>query len=139
MPKKPSKHITRAHLAAKADRKSFEHEHAISQTGYWREIRAIAKDAKREVRLERAQARKEKREPRFELSDMVHQKIDGHAWIIYIWAYPWILLHSRNESAVFEDQGPQQAQDYAQIMQLMSFYAMQQDVNDVLGEMGAWK
>ena len=94
----------------------------ITSHGYWKEIRALAKLVHT----------KEGYDEDADESDILHELIDGHEWIIYTWAYPWVLMHSDNEDALFDAQGPTEATNYSQIMQLMAFYAMEQDVMDAL-------
>lgn len=98
-------------------------ESKITQSQYWREVTALAKEIKKEARGD------DERE-----HELLHETIDGHEWIIYTWAYPWVLMHSRNEDALFDQLGEQQATAYSQIMQMMAFYAFYQDVANELAE-----
>jgi hypothetical protein len=105
-------------------------DNKISQVEYWRQIKAIAKDCKREAK-EKGQS-KDAWEER--ANELVHETVDGHMWIIYTWCYPWVLMHTRNEDALFEDFGPTEAKDYSSIMQKMAYCAMEKDVLTELSE-----
>jgi len=104
-------------------------EHKITQSQYWREITALAKSIKKSRRKKKSDSDDEYREY---VDNEATQIVDGHEWIIYTWAYPWVLMHSKHEDQVFEDQGPVQAENYAQIMQVMAYGAMLQDLRDEL-------
>lgn len=103
-------------------------DHKISQSEYWRQIKAIVRDAKRESK----EVPKKDRDER--VQELITQAVDGHMWIIYTWAYPWVLMHTRNEDALFDSQGEQTFDSYSKAMQLMAFAAMEQDCYEVLNE-----
>lgn len=93
----------------------------ITQSQYWREVTSLAKQIAKEAKAEDR-----------DITDVLHETIDGHQWVIYTWAYPWVLMHSRSEDALFDQMGPTEATGYSQIMQLMTFYALYQDVAEEL-------
>lgn len=99
----------------------------ITQREYWKEVTSIAKEILREAREQDVGLRRERGQ------ELLHEAVDGHQWIIYTWAYPYVLIHSRNEDALFDEQGPQEANSYSEIMQKMAFYALYQDVANELG------
>ncbi len=96
-------------------------EGKISYAEYWKEVRAMAKGVKRQA--------KERDEDEY---DVLHEMVDGHEWIIYTWAYPWVLIQSANEDALFDEMGPTEATDYAQIMGQMAFMAFRADIAEEL-------
>lgn len=98
-------------------------EAKITMQQYWREVSSLAKQIKKEARTDER-----------DTGDVLNEAIDGHEWIIYTWAYPYVLMHSRNENALFDEQGAVEASDYSGIMQQMAFYALRQDVSDELGD-----
>jgi len=97
-------------------------DNKITQKQYWKEVDDLAKQIAEEARAEGDRDR------------VLHETIDGHEWIIYTWAYPWVLMHSRNEDALFEQLGPQEAESYSDIMRSMAFWALREDVaNELAG------
>lgn len=98
----------------------------ITQKEYWDEVSTIAKDMIDEMR--------EQKEDHDWAREQVHQTVDGHSWIIYTWAYPYVLIHTRNEDALFDEMGSQEASSYSDIMQKMAFYALYTDVMAELEE-----
>lgn len=102
----------------------------ITQKQYWEEVTSIAKEVIREAREtgrgERARER---------AHDYLHEFVDGHEWIIYTWAYPYVLIHSKSEDALFDELGPQEASSYSDIMQKMAFYALYTDAMNELSGM----
>jgi len=104
----------------------------ITMQEYWKEVDSIANEIADETQ--------EQDEDRNWAMDRLFEYVDGHEWIIYTWAYPWVLMHCENEDAVFESVGPQTTESYSDIMQKMAFYAFEQDVGakleEVLAERG---
>jgi len=98
----------------------------ITSQEYWKEVFDTVKEI-----VEETKGQDEDREWAF---DRLFETVDGHEWIIYTWAYPWVLMYSDNEDELFESQGPQEATDYSQIMQAMAFWAFHQDVAERLEE-----
>jgi len=98
----------------------------ITQSEYWKEVTSIAKGVLEEAAVNRQGS---------DTSDLLHEAIDGHQWIIYTWAYPYVLIHSRSEDAFFDQMGATEATSYQQIMQLMAFYALYQDVAEEISEL----
>jgi hypothetical protein len=106
----------------------------ITQKEYWREIANVAKNAKSETKT-CGQALDTWRERAFE---HVREIVDGHHWIIYTWCYPWVLIHTRNEDALFDQMGDDALAgktDYSSVMQVMAFAAMLQDAEEALSEL----
>jgi len=95
----------------------------ITQSQYWREVSSLAKNIAKEAKDEDR-----------DISDVLHETIDGHQWVIYTWAYPWVLMHSRSEDALFEEQGSIETSSYSDIMQKMTYYALYQDVSNEIAE-----
>lgn len=98
----------------------------ITMQEYWKEVDEVAKEVADETR--------EQDEDRNWAFDRLWETIDGHQWIIYTWAYPWVLMHTDNEDMLFDEMGTQQAESYSQIMQQMAFMAFHQDVAEKLEE-----
>jgi hypothetical protein len=106
-------------------------DHTITLSQYAREIKALAKNAKKETK-ERGQSKNEHRDRALE---RLHEDVDGHEWIIYTWAYPYVLIHSENEDALFEQMGRDALEgldNYAAVMQRMAFAAMLADAEQEL-------
>lgn len=59
--------------------------------------------------------------------DLIHERLDGHSWIIYTYRNAQVLQHSSNDSAYFDIYGPLEATSYA------DFAAMHADVLAELG------
>lgn len=94
-------------------------DNEITYKQYWDEVAALAKSVEKEAKENESGA---------DIHDLLHQAIDGHEWVIYTWAHPWVLIHSDNEDALFEQMGEQKAESYSQIMQQMTYFAMYEDV-----------
>lgn len=71
---------------------------------------------------------KEAREEGRDVSDVLHETIDGHQWVIYTAYHFDVLKHSKNDGAYFEEYGELtlKALDLAQIV----YAAMAADVRD---------
>jgi hypothetical protein len=95
-------------------------DNKITQKEYWKEVTSLAKQIAEEAR------------GGGDRHDILHETIDGHEWIIYTWAYPYVLIHSRNEDALFEQLGGQTTDSYSDIMQRMAFWALKEDVGNEL-------
>ncbi len=106
-------------------------DHKISMSEYWRQVKALAKEAKSETK-EKGSSREQWK---VRAEERLLQTIDGHEWIIYPWAYPWVLMHSRNEDALFEKLGSVETSSYSDIMQKMAFCALKVDAETDLEEM----
>ena len=92
-----------------------------NQREYYKEISALAKQIAEEVEGDTDRA-----------SDLAHEIMDGHQWIIYTYYNLQVLEHSRNESAYFENCGSLDADSYCDAMAKMAFAAMLQDVYEEL-------
>jgi hypothetical protein len=98
----------------------------ITYQQYWKQVSAIVKDVIDEM--------KEQDEDRDWAIDYLHQTVDGHEWVIYTWANPYVLIHSQNEDALFDDMGATEATSYSEIMMKMAFYALYADCAQELEE-----
>lgn len=92
----------------------------ISYKEYWDEVKTIVDDAIKEAK---GAARPEEAAQRY-----VQETVDGHQWVIYTWANPYVLIHTQNEDALFDGQGSTEADSYSGIMQQMAVWAMMADV-----------
>ena len=98
----------------------------ITAAQYNRKVRELA----REILAER---RKAKGDLEF-VERLLDDSIEGYAWITETWALSFVLSHSENHNAVFQEKGPQRAENYFQIMQVMAFYALRADVAAIVFE-----
>lgn len=98
----------------------------VTQKEYWKEVREMAQGI-----IEEGHRQDKSGDDLREWStDYLHEAIDNHEWVIYTWANPYVLIHcsSGAEDALFENQGAVEASSYSQIIQLMAFYALYEDV-----------
>lgn len=106
----------------------------ITFKDYWKEILAIANEIAEDTKNEG-----EDREWAFE---RLWETIDGHEWIIYAWAQPYVLAQTNNDDAYFEMTGEDSVpgNNTGQVLMTLAFYAMHQDTAEtlerVLSEMG---
>src|SRR5688572_1067746 len=91
----------------------------ISYGEYWRQVSGIVKDVLSEM--------KEQDEDRDWAFDYLRQVVDGHQWVIYTWANPYVLIHSQNEDALFESFGSVETDSYSDIMMKMAYAALEAD------------
>ena len=93
----------------------------ITYQEYWKEVAGLAKQI--------AQEAKDEGLDESEAYDRLHEVIDGHQWVIYTWANPYVLIHSQNENALFDELGaPQEFSDYSDFMMKTAFWALRADV-----------
>jgi hypothetical protein len=96
---------------------------------YWKEVREIAEEIIGESK-EKGRSYEQMREY---AQERLWEWIDGHEWIIYTWAYPYVLIHCSNEDAYFQEFGPvEKVESYSDIMGKMAFYAFYSDVAEEL-------
>lgn len=101
-------------------------DNIITAQQYHAEIRSICQSA-----LDEYKGHHEDDEPDEWFHDWLHQTIDGHQWIIYTHYNSQVLTHSDNRDAAWEIGGETpQADSYGQLMAVLAFYAMSQDVQD---------
>lgn len=101
---------------------SISGDHVISYKEYWREVKSLAKQAKKEKRAG------------YDPTDIVHELVDGHQWIIYTAYNPFVLIHSQNEDALFDSMGSSEFESYSDAMAKMAYFALEADVMNELGE-----
>lgn len=106
-----------------------DEEGKITYGQYWRQVKAIAKDAMKEAR----QSPKDERRDR--AVQLAEEAVDGHEWVIYTWANPYVLIHSRHEDSIFDDLGPQTWESYSDAMMKMAAWALRGDVMEDLEEL----
>lgn len=98
-----------------------KHPHFITESAYWREMRAIAKAAK-------AHVRKEARLDRFPRAvEHMEALINDHAWVNSPQTGALVLFYSAHSDQIFDDFGPQQFETYDDAMKELSGYAMRKD------------
>lgn len=64
-----------------------------------------------------------------DIHDVLHETIDGHQWVIYNWAHDWVLRWSDNSTALFDELGPQTAEDWSTLRMRGAYMAMYADVS----------
>lgn len=101
-------------------------EKKITLSEYWRQMKTIAKDAKRSAMGVPKADRFDK------ATEFAEQTVDSHEWVIYTWANPYVLIYSAHEDKIFDDYGPQLFESYAEGMMKLAAYAMRADVMHVL-------
>lgn len=89
----------------------------MTASEYWEEIEALAKSIPREAR-ERGD----------DPSDVLHETIDGHQFVIYTAEAREVLAHSPNDSAIFDEMGEQTVSDWGTIFSQAAYFAMCADV-----------
>lgn len=99
----------------------------ITSSEYFEECQSIAREITKEC-----EGNEE------EISDQLHQTIDGHQWIIYTYYNAQVLMHSKNDGAYFENYGPLEAKDFSEAMAKMAFAAFHQDVSEELSAALEW-
>lgn len=99
----------------------------ITEKEYWTEVKAIAREVRREA--------KERGE---EETDVLAETVDSHQWVIYTWAAPYVLIHTRNADAAWDVTGCDPiGKSYGQLMAVLAFFALHEDVSEVLGNTAA--
>lgn len=81
-----------------------------------------------------AEVAKEAIEYNREISDVLHETIDGHQWVIYNAYHFRILQHSRNDEAYFQEYGPIEGGSLSDITTKLAFAAFYADVSEALPE-----
>jgi hypothetical protein len=93
---------------------------AFTEHDYWREIESLAR-----------QVTSEAREHNRDISDVLHETIDGHSWVIYChntWAVCW---HSSNHNAFFDAFGAADGiESLEDILGRCAFWALYRDVSE---------
>jgi hypothetical protein len=64
--------------------------------------------------------------------DYLHQRIDGHQYVIYTHLARQVLECSPNDSAIFEELGAQEWEDWSTAFSQSAFFAMQADVSEAV-------
>lgn len=99
----------------------------ITSADYWKEISELAADMVHEVADEIAAENED--DARDRLSDLTHETVDGHQWIIYTYYNQQVLQHTRNEDA-FADCGLTSPDSFSAITLQCAFWAMRQDLSE---------
>jgi hypothetical protein len=103
----------------------------ITYNEYWRQVKAIAKEAKAETK-EKGSSREAWQE---RAQESARQTVDGHQWIIYTAYTPWVLMHSPSHDAWFESYGASEFDGYSDVMTKLAFAALEQDVMEELNSL----
>ena len=94
---------------------------------YWNDVRLYAEEAQERAKDEDA-----------EVSDVLHEIVDGSSWVIYTYANKRVLDYSPNEDAYAEDFGTDGMVKGGGINWAgLAYAALYRDVSDVLCEAGA--
>jgi hypothetical protein len=93
---------------------------AFTSAEYWAEIESLAK-----------QVTEEAREHNRDISDVLHETIDGHSWVIYYhntWA---VCFHSPHRNDFFDDFGAADGvESLEEILGKCAFWALYRDVSE---------
>lgn len=84
---------------------------------YWTEIGELAESICKEAR-ERGE----------DPTDVLHETVDGHQWVIYTAQARDVLSHSPNDEAIFEELGRQTIDGFSLIYSQAAYFAMQADI-----------
>ena len=98
----------------------------FTERDYWAEVEDLAK-----------QIAKEARETGNDRSDVAHETVDGHEWVIYTYKARFVLLYSSNEDAATDDMGRDAfdgCETLASIYERAAFFALLADVNEALAD-----
>lgn len=106
-----------------------DEEGKIGYGQYWRQVKAIAKDAMIEAR------KSPKEDRRDAATRYAEETTDQHEWVIYTWANPYVLIHSAHEDCIFDDFGEQTFTNYSDAMAKMAGCALRADVMEALEDM----
>jgi hypothetical protein len=86
---------------------------------YWSAVRSAADDAAESIREFGADP-----------GDALHEAADGSYWVIYYHAAALTLQYSPNDSAIFDECGPQSFDGYGDAITQMAAWAFAADVNE---------
>lgn len=113
-------------------------DNKITYHDYWAQVRGTAEEICEEAK---AQADDPTRAEgiRDWILDNYHEWTDGHEWVIYYWAHPYILLHTDSANTLIETYGEDALRgkdDWTEIQAAFAQAAFDADVRDALYEMG---
>ena len=89
----------------------------LTSAEYWDEIESLAVEITREAR-----------EDNRDIHDVLHETIDGHQWVIYCRFNAWVLAHSSNESAMWDEGLQDGITSHDEYMTRAAYCAMLADV-----------
>jgi len=64
----------------------------------------------------------------FELSDAIHEYVDGSQWVIYTYRARLVLEFSDNDCAIFDEMGSQEWSDWSTAFSQSAYFAMVRDL-----------
>ena len=94
-----------------------------NQRAYFAHVQAIANEARRQEG------------EGYDLTESIHEQVDGSAFIIYTYKALKVLEYTSNEDAIFEELGRDAlsgVDSFSDAITRMAFYVMMQDVYDHL-------
>lgn len=91
----------------------------LTSADYWDEIERLA-----------VAITKEAREYDRNIHDVLRETIDGHRWVIYCRFSAWVLAHSSNESAMWDEGLEDGIMSHDEYMTRAAYCAMVADVYD---------
>ena len=91
----------------------------MDQKEYWTEIIALAKSVRREAA-----------ENGRDVSDVLHETLDGHEYVIYTAQARDVITHSDNADAIFEDFGKLSVESWEELFPRAAYCAMERDVRE---------
>ncbi len=107
----------------------------ITEKEYWQEVRSLAISILDDA-WEQHPSEDDQREREEFMSDRLHEDVDGHQWIIYTHYNVQVLHCAHNPEAYWDQMGEApQAENYGQLMAVLAYSALQEDVAQVVGDL----
>ena len=89
---------------------------------------------KTEVQDLARQIRDEAREDDRDVDDVLHETVDGHAWVIYTYRAVEVMQHASNPDA-YQDLGIDASGGWSQFVSQAAYCALAEDVRDALADL----
>ena len=95
-----------------------------TQREYWAHVRDLA----REIITE-------SKEYDRDIDDVMHEYIDGDAWVIYTFRAQKVIEYSPNACEYFDNMGPVEVRDWTSLFTAAAYFALRADVYEAIAEL----
>ncbi len=105
----------------------------ITEKEYWQEVRSLAISILDDAWEAHAEEEDERNEF---VHNRLHEDVDGHQWIIYTHYNVQVLHHAHNPEAHWDQVGcAPEVDSYGQMMAVLAYFALQEDVSQVVWDL----
>ena len=96
----------------------------VTQQEYWAHVKYLA-----------AEIVAESKEYGRDIGDVMHETIDGDAWVIYTFRAQKVIEYSPHDCEYFDNMGPVEVSDWSTLFTSAAYWALRGDVYEAIAEL----